>query len=183
MTQFIENKYGNVCSLKYTCKPDFSEWKDKWEHYNPKKPNIPRKGLSLTSIDGNFGGPDLDSLVESKYAYEMDFCVPTPAFEQVRELIEPFDVGRSHVLRLDAGGFFPPHRDLCDDSMRLILPMKKCYPPNLWFMLEDKPLYFESYRLYYVNTKLQHSVFSTNKCEFIVFNVRTTDLKPHLLHR
>lgn len=177
------SEYGNFVKLKYQCKPDFSEWENLWSQYNPKKVNN-RLGLSLTSIDGNFGGKDLDSLVESKYAHEMEFNVPTPAYSQVEDIVKDFEVGRSHVLRLSAGGHFPPHRDMCNESMRLLLPLKNCNPPYLWFMLEDKPLYFEHNRLYYINTKLEHTVFCTcERSEFIVFNVRNVDLAKHLRHR
>ena len=61
--------YGDVLPLKF--KLDYKKFEkglklfdDKWVQYNPRK-NIPREGLSITSLDGGFSGiPDLDSLKE-----------------------------------------------------------------------------------------------------------------------
>ena len=62
-------RYGDIIPLNY--KLDYKKFEeglklfdDKWVQYNPRK-NIPRYGLSITSLDGGFSGrPDLDSLKE-----------------------------------------------------------------------------------------------------------------------
>ena len=66
--------YGDVLPLKF--KLDMKKFKeglklfdDKWVQYNPRK-NIPRYGLSITSLDGGFSGvPDLDSLKAVSYTH------------------------------------------------------------------------------------------------------------------
>ncbi len=91
-----------------------------WVQYNPRK-SINRKGLSVTSLDGGFSGiPDLDSLREynilnnTNYT-ELDFKNRTSIINHIPELNQLLDAfpdhGRCHFLKLDQGGFFPPHRD------------------------------------------------------------------------
>ena len=84
-----------------------------WSEYNPRK-NINRWGLSVTNLDGKLGsGPDLDSLYEynkeNKTNYtELDFDVPTPAYNIVSEYCDPFKkwLFRTHFIKLKPGGFF-----------------------------------------------------------------------------
>ena len=47
---------------------------------------------------------------------EEDFTMPTAVYDSVpdlKSLVDVFrpDIGRVHLLRIDKGGFFPPHRD------------------------------------------------------------------------
>ncbi len=92
-----------------------------WHRYNPRK-EINRWGSSITSSHGeNTGIPDLDSLYEHNRDHgtsyrEGDFRTLTPSGKQYFEfLTESFDLGRSHFIRLGAGGYFPFHRDLGTD--------------------------------------------------------------------
>ena len=63
------SEYGDVFELRRELwNPDkFVQWtEDNFEYvrYNPRK-NVPRYGLSITSLDGGVSGvPDLDSLYE-----------------------------------------------------------------------------------------------------------------------
>ena len=145
--------------------------------YNPRK-NVARYGASLTSLDGKMTGvPDLDSLFEynklngTTYT-EKDFTVKTPLFDQYFKFLDPyFDFGRSHILRLGAGGHFPYHRDFDTNTFRLIYTIAGCEPHNLVWILNDQILKLQDRRWYYVNTKMIHSVFSFTGCDFAVFNV------------
>ena len=152
-----------------------------WKQYNPRK-KVGREGLSLFSLDGGFSGiPDLDSIGEYCIKHnvrlnEMSFSEPTEAAEIFSTYTEPFTgyIGRSHVIRMDGGGYFPPHRDMRSqaiDSFRLFLPLKNCNPPRTWFMLDREPLVFEHGRLYFINTAIEHTVFSCYPSVFGVFNI------------
>ena len=152
-----------------------------WKQYNPRK-KVGREGLSLTSLDGGFSGiPDLDSVGEYNIKHnvrlnEMSFQEPTEAAPIFTRYMEPFApyIGRSHVIRMDGGGYFPPHRDMRSqaiDSFRLFLPLKNCNPPKTWFMLDREPLVFEHGRLYFINTCIEHTVFSCYPSVFGVFNI------------
>ncbi len=88
--------YGDILPLKF--KLDYKKFEkglklfdDKWVQYNPRK-NIPRKGLSITSLDGGFSGiPDLDSLKEyndehNVYIDEPDIKTKTPFYPYVESV-------------------------------------------------------------------------------------------------
>ena len=152
-----------------------------WKQYNPRK-KVGREGLSLFSLDGGFSGiPDLDSIGEYCIKHnvrlnEMSFSEPTEAAQIFSTYTDPFHghIGRSHVIRMDGGGYFPPHRDMRSqaiDSFRLFLPLKNCNPPKTWFMLDREPLVFEHGRLYFINTCIEHTVFSCYPSVFGVFNI------------
>ena len=152
-----------------------------WKPYNPRK-KVGREGLSVTSLDGGFSGiPDLDSIREYCIKHqvrlnEMSFSEPTEAAPIFSRYMDPFHgyIGRSHVIRMDGGGYFPPHRDdrsIEPTSFRLLVPLKHCNPPQMWFMLDDKPIYFEHGRAYFINTCMEHTVFACYPCMFLVLNI------------
>ncbi len=165
----------------------FIEWtEEKFEYvkYNPRK-NFNRQGLSITSLDGGMTGiPDLDSVYEynkenNTSLTERDFKVPTPVMEwpSLKKCLAPFEghIFRTHILKLNTGGFFPPHRDHPDeydfyktnkvvyDTFRLIMPLANCIAPGMTFILEDKILPWEQGILYYVDTAKMHYLFNTGK--------------------
>ena len=164
---------------------DTVEEKFDYVRYNPRK-NIDRWGLSLTSLDGGMSGiPDLDSLreynIENNTSYdEIDFNIPTPAYEDFKEVLDPFApwLFRTHILKLNSGGYFPPHRDLNGlKSFRLIVPLKNCKAPNVNFILEDKILNFEEGTMYFVDTVKMHYIFnaSLDPSYWLILNVKSTE--------
>ena len=148
-----------------------------WVRYNPRK-EVPRWGVSLTSLDGGTTGkPDLDSLYEfnkengTKYT-EKDFKKPTEIYKKYFSFLDDkFEMGRSHILRLGNGGFFPYHRDFDADTMRLVYTIRGCESHNFVWIVNNEIIKLQNKRWYYVNTKMIHSVFSFFGCEFAVFNV------------
>lgn len=147
-----------------------------WVRYNPRK-EILRWGASLTSLDGGMSGvPDLDSIREYNKENNTDyreksFNVKTPLFRHFSFLDQHFDLGRSHILRLGPGGYFPYHRDYDGETFRLIYTINGCQEENFVWILQDKVIKLQNHKWYYINTKMIHSVFSFNGCEFAVFNV------------
>ena len=143
-----------------------------WVQYNPRK-DIKRFGLSLTSLDGKYSGvPDLDSLREfneingTSYS-EKSFRTRTPIVEELSlskflDIWEPW-LGRAHFLRLDAGGFFPPHRDngiaFPPNSIRILVPIRWNKRHAVWIQ-DGKILDLEEGQAYFVNTTKEHSLFS-----------------------
>lgn len=170
--------YGDVIPLKFRL--DYKKFKeglklfdDKWVQYNPRK-NIPRYGLSITSLDGGFSGiPDLDSLKEYNIEHnlnldEPDFKTLTPMWPYVESALSKFKnhLGRTHLIKKSAGGQFPSHRDGYEreiPSFRLFLPIYNCNPPFNYFILDDKILNFEHGRLYFLNTLKEHIVFTSGR--------------------
>jgi hypothetical protein len=150
-----------------------------WVQYNPRKP-ISRWGCSITSLNGSDAGvPDLDSLLEynklnyTSYA-EKDFNIRTEHSKPFDYFLSNFEVGRSHYIKLGAGGFFPWHRDSDSGSFRVIYTVKNCNWSNFVWLEENKVLPLTDKRWYYINTRKRHSVFSFSESIFAVFNVLNT---------
>ena len=168
--------YGDVIPLRL--KLDYKKFEEglkkynnKWVQYNPRK-NIPRYGLSITSLDGGFPGiPDLDSLKEYNEQHNVNLDEPdiktlTPFWPYVESALSKFSnhLGRTHLIKKSAGGQFPSHRDGYDreiKSFRLFLPIYNCNPPFNYFILDDKILRFEHGRLYFINTLKEHIVITS----------------------
>ena len=190
LTDFITN-FGQVIEF------DFPQWNTVaandilkkhpgWVRYQPQKPNN-RWGLSVTSLDGNFSGvPDLYSLREynqingTEY-WEADFKARTNICDFIPEL-DPFldffgkSLGRVHFLRLDSGGFFPPHRDngaiVDSPSFRILVPIANFGKNQMKWIQEEQPIQLELGRTYFINTTRPHSLFSfTDNCTMLVLNV------------
>ena len=173
----ILNKYVNVNDIK----EQISSFESHFKPYNPRKSGYNRYGLSITSRDGGFSGiPDLDSLLEynrenKTNLSESDFREWSLFFKScpmLQEIMSPFHkyMGRSHILRLNKGGFFPMHRDLTPECYRLFISFS--HFDQFVFLLDDKRIFFEPGRLYFINTWLIHCLFSfVDKSDFAVFNI------------
>lgn len=182
--------------LRMNDSEDFVDWteeKFKYVKYNPRKENN-RYGLSITSLDGGLSGkPDLDSVYEYNKENgtewtERDFKTFTPAYEweSLKKCLKPFEghIFRTHILKLNTGGFFPPHRDHPDedfrdtkkivfDTFRLIMPLKDCDTPGMSFVLEDKILHWKQGSFYFVDTAKMHYLFNcqSEPAYWLVVNV------------
>jgi hypothetical protein len=173
------NQLGNVVSLeflieKYEVKAVESRYESEWRTYNPRKLNNPRFGLSLTSLDGKLGGIDLDSIGEFNNLNNTSYC--ESSFKTATKIVDEIPsiknllsiygdhVSRSHMLRLDRGGYFPPHRDTYPSkekkTFRLFSVLSSVSFSHYHFILDGILQKFNPYRVYYINTQLEHSVIS-----------------------
>jgi len=193
ITDLVSN-FGDVIELDYVWKledPDKLIGHPGWVQYNPRKDGYNRYGLSVTSADGGFSGiPDLDSLREynkinnTQYT-EASFNKRTSIVSQYPELdrlLNLFgkDCGRCHFLRLDRGGFFPPHRDngtsLPSKTFRIIVPLYNFGKHHVKWIQEDKVLSLELGKAYFINTTKEHSVFSfVDNSIMFVMNIMVSD--------
>jgi len=195
LTNFIVN-YGDVIEL------DFPKWDCQkitelllkhpgWTYYQPHKQGYNRYGLSVTSLDGNFSGePDLYSLREyynmtGKLYNEQDFKIRTnvtaflPELNDFLDFWEP-NLGRVHFLKLNKGGFFPPHRDnglvLDVQSYRILVPIHNFGINDMKWIQDEKVLKLEIGYTYFINTCKPHSLFSfIDNCIMLVVNVMVDD--------
>jgi len=184
--------YGQQQKTRFYLDPDkFLDWvyaNHKFVQYNPRK-TINRYGLSVTSLDGELSGiPDLDSLreynQENNTNYnEKDFKTRTPVAEypELKTILDQFGdaVFRSHILKLDPGGFFPPHRDHKTpfvDSFRLIIPLQYCNAPYFNFVLDGKITQWDSGFVYYADTTKEHYLFNSggHPSYWLILNVETS---------
>jgi len=165
---------------------ELETFSQEWKPYNPRK-KVAREGLSVTSLDGGLSGiPDLDSVREYCIEHqirltEMSFNKETIVADIARPYLEPFEghVGRTHFIRMDKGGHFPPHRDWQNgpdlEVFRIFVPISRCNPPETFFMLEREPLVFEHGRAYFINTCMEHTVFSCYPSLFLVMNIEINE--------
>lgn len=180
---------------------EISIFKDQWKQYNPRK-NINRHGLSVTSFDGGLSGiPDLDSLGEYNKENNTDYnnysCTTlTEVYfksNELQKILNPFKnhLLRTHLIKLNSGGFFPDHRDCYPDvdtndkeQVRLIYFINNCEQHSLKFIYENNVLHnIYSGSGYYFNGNKSHCVFSIkNECIFLVVNLKfDTDLYHTIL--
>jgi hypothetical protein len=164
--------YGNVFPLNISCNThklieeingfDFFQ-------YNTDKPNINRVGLSITSLDGKINSGDLESL-KGRELRESSFRVLTDAYyksKEIQSLVDPFKqwIGRTHILNIKKGGYFPPHRDemsIDQHTFRIIIPIRLFNPPHNYLIFDDKVTYLNEGRAYFMNTNITHSNISYN---------------------
>lgn len=157
----------------------------KWVKYNPRK-NIDREGLSITSLDGGMSGkPDLDSLYDYRIKTgvnhcESDFNIKTPVYPFFSKWLDTFEkyLGRTHVIRLNSGGYFPPHRDnksIYINEFRLFLPLN--YRSSRFFLLEDSKMNFDNGKMYFINTAKTHTLFNADvePFYFVVANITLSE--------
>lgn len=193
LTDFITN-FGNVIELDFP-KFNIQQFTDVllkhpgWKPYQPHKLGNNRFGLSVTSLDGGYSGePDLYSLTEyramtGKGYSEYDFNKRTSIVEMLPQLNPFLDfftpaLGRVHFIRLDKGGFFPPHRDnglfVEVESYRILVPIYGFGINDMKWIQEEQILNLREGNFYFINTTRAHSLFSfTDNCIMLVLNVMT----------
>ncbi len=166
---------------------------DGWRVYNTSKPHMRRYGLSLFSLNGETDGIiDLNSILEYNIANgtnlsEMSFRTPTKYWKHLSSISGPLAefeplIGRSHLIRLDEGGFFPPHRDL-GTSFRLISFLSSSCD-GLYVVLNGKKIFYEQNRLYFMDTRLSHALFNMMpKAIILVINLEVSADSVKLVRR
>lgn len=188
---------GKTAKLKWSVDPSHTQWvldnkfADHWIPYNQKKDQVNNRwGLPVTSytgeIDDNY---HLNSFSYMKKVHgvelkEENCTTPTPVYDELPEIagiMDKFrpDIGRVHFLRVDQGGFWPPHRDfhtIAPDWLRLTTVFGKCKPENSVLLIDGEPTYFDPGYFYFVNFQLDHSVFSfSNSLYLLVLTVANTE--------
>ena len=195
LTDFIVH-WGDIIDLNFP-PLDYGKIKqvcDKhpgWKEYQGhKKPNN-RFGLSVTSLDGGFSGePDLYSLREwydktGESYHETDFQKRTNVTSFLPELDEFLNfwgpnLGRTHFLRLDKGGYFPPHRDngaiVLPPTFRILVPINNFGKNDMHWIHEGHQIRLELGHVYFINTSRIHSVFSfVDNCLMLVLNIQSDE--------
>ncbi len=161
--------------------------RDTWPRYNPRKP-IERYCLDLTQVPG--GNDNVSSLKEyndstGKRLLNQDFTEPTEIYHNlptIKNVLEPFRpwLGRTHIIRIDAGGYFPPHYDTVtvDYDMydvRLVAAIHNINNMSFkWlYNTDDRVIPMTDGELWIINTGKPHSVFSfKNDAVIMVANLR-----------
>lgn len=161
--------------------------RETWPRYNPRKP-IERYCLDLTQIPGGNGNVSSlkeyndatgKTLMNKDFTEYTDICHNLPT---IKSILDPFAqwIGRTHVIRIDAGGFFPPHYDTItgdDDGydVRLVAAIHNINTMNFKWLYDtdDKVIPLQNGDLWFINTGKPHSVFSfRNDAVIMVANLR-----------
>ena len=161
-----------------------------WIYYNRFKPGFNRWAIPLVSPDGSYN-PDYVGSLNDYYrntgnlVEEKDFKVKTPIVSKYHALQRSIDfwgedVCRSHILKLDKGGFFPPHRDstwvMPVNMFRIAIPLMNFGQYQAKWYLEDKALNFEMGKTYFINTSKIHHLFSfVDNAIIVILSVQVTD--------
>jgi len=193
---------GDTVKLKlkineHEVEQQLEQFKENWCPYNAKKDiHNNRWGLPITSHTGDvmdnyhlnsFGHMQRYHDVEMK---EENFTTPTEVYKsipQLAKLVDEFspDIGRVHLLRVDQGGYFPPHRDfpgVGPEYFRLLCVFGKCKPENFVHMLDGKPFYPDPGFLYFINFQKDHSVFSFSDGLYaLILTVKLTERTHNLI--
>jgi len=200
LTDFIIN-WGEVVELDFP-KMDLHKVKQVcdnhpgWKPYQKHKQPNNRWGLSVTSLDGGFSGePDLNSLREwqkmhgesyneSHFKTRTNVCALLPELDEFLNFWEP-NLGRTHFLRLDQGGFFPPHRDngaiVTVPTFRILVPIYNFGINDMKWVHDEQLLRFDLGGTYFINTSRLHSLFSfVDNCLMLVLNINTDE---HILKK
>lgn len=186
----------NLYVNEYEIREQLKQFDNNWCPYNVKKDTVNNRwGLPITSHTGDV----MDNYHLNSFGYmqryhdiemkEENFTTPTEVYHKIPELarlVDIFspDIGRVHLLRVDKGGFFPPHRDfpgIAPEYFRLLLVFGNCSDFNYVQLLHDQIFRPERNHLYFVNFQLNHSVFSFSDNLYsliltVKLNKRTHDL-------
>jgi hypothetical protein len=148
-------------------------YKDKWVPYLRREGvSNDREGLLLVGLEGDSPSDSL-SMPEArkrtgKKLKETDFTVPTQLYHDLKSLHEPLNyfspLGRSMLVKTNAGGWFPPHKDwpmLNRDCFRVIAFLSPATASDAYeFIVDHQRMDIVPGRFYYVDTRKTHRTHS-----------------------
>lgn len=169
-------------------KKEIEPWNDKWVPYLRREGiTNDREGLCLVGYEGDSPSDSL-SMPEARRRVgrrleETDFNYKTELYYDLKSLhplLEKFDtLGRTMLVKCNAGGWFPPHRDapyLTRDTFRIVVFLGKCVSGESFeWEMNGRKQYIEPNRAYYIDTRKTHRTHSwRNDSIHCVINVPKT---------
>jgi len=148
---------------------EIKAYDDKWVPYLRREGIVNnREGLSLVGIEGDDYNDGL-SMPEARKRHgkklkEVDFNTPNELYKDLTSLHEMLDffmpLGRTMLVKANAGGWFPPHKDapqLTRDTFRIVAFLSYETGPNAyeWEMCGQKMQIIPG-QAYYVDTRKTH---------------------------
>lgn len=131
--------------------------------------DTPTSLTGLSHIEANIG----------RKPKEDEFIYPTEAAKVLsclQEVFNYFDIGRTFFIRLNAGGFYPYHRDhirLNRETFRLIAFLGNHNENGLHWTVDGSSQNAYINHVYYVDTRKTHRLnASKNCCDMVVMNVK-----------
>lgn len=153
---------------------ELSMFEADWEPYLQKAwaPNN-REGLVLVGLEGsshseNLSIPQSRMKTENQFLLDQDFNHKTEVYHaltSLHELLEPFDtLGRTFLVKVNAGGYFPPHKDyplITRKTIRIVAFLSKsCDSDSFEWSQSGVKQDIIPGRAYYVDTMKTHRTHS-----------------------
>ena len=165
---------------------DRGRLKDLWRPFQPRegiandRDSILLFGLNGDTATSTTGLSHVHAKI-GRFPKESEFTYPTdavPLLQSCQEIIEYFSpMCRSFVIRLNAGGFYPKHRDhflLNRETFRLVTFLGNSSDQLEW-EVEGNIKTFLPNTTYYVDTRKMHRLSSwSHGSTMVVWNVRKT---------
>ena len=139
--------------------------------------------LTLKLDDGYFK-PRTKGLWKGYTPWELysEASLPYEWHREIKELCDEWQpyLFRTHIIKLNPGGYFPPHRDYTNsnfESFRLIMPLFNCSYPSVTFISDDKILNWNEGKLYFLDTVKVHQLFncSPQPSYWLIMNIGTNE--------
>lgn len=169
-------------------KKEIEPWNDKWVPYLRREGiSNDREGLLLVGLDGDkpydsLSRPEANKRV-GRDLYETEFNTPTELYQDLTCLHELLNywspLGRTMLVKTNAGGWFPPHKDapqLTRDTFRVIafIGTSVDHESYEWEM-DGRRWPIKQNRAYYVDTRKTHRTHSwVNDSIHLVMNIPRT---------
>lgn len=165
-----------------------SGWSDRWTPYLRRDGvSNDREGLLLVGLEGDTPNDSL-SMPEArkrvgKKLKETDFTCKTELYHKLpslHPLLEQFEtLGRTMIVKVNAGGWFPPHKDspmLTRESLRIVVfAGQKTDTESYQWWMDGRLCPIAPNWAYYVDTRKTHRTNSwMNDSMHIVVNIPKT---------
>ena len=169
-------------------KKELEKYEDDWIPYLPREGvTNDRQGLCLMGIPGDSHKDGL-SMPEArtrhqKWLIETDFSEKTQLYHDLETLHPMLDfyqpLGRTHIVRVNAGGWFPPHKDyphLTRKTFRIVAFLSQTTDfDNFEWHTDGKVWPVQPGRAYYVDTRKVHRTHAWgNNSLHLIVNVPKT---------
>ena len=168
--KWIQEAESNLDQLN----KELSLFDNDWEPYLKKAwaPNN-REGLVLVGLEGsshseNLSIPQSRIKTGNEFLLDQDFNHKTDVYHaltSLHELLEPFDkLGRTFLVKVNAGGYFPPHKDyplITRKTIRIVAFLSKaCDSDSFEWSQSGQKQDIIPGRAYYVDTMKTHRTHS-----------------------
>lgn len=159
----------NVCINLGKLEQELKAWDNSWVPYLRREGvTNDREGLLLVGAEGDKVGDSLSMpevrerlgarVEESDLTYRTELYDALPSLHPILDMFET--LGRTMLVKLNKGGWFPPHRDhpqLTRDTFRLVgFVSRSCGHSNFEWEHDYRRVNIEPGRVYYVDTRKTH---------------------------
>lgn len=168
-------------------KKELDNYNDAWVPYLPRDgESDPRFGLMLWGLEGDSPSDSL-SLPEArkragKKVFEADFNYPTQLYKDLTSIHDLCDwfapLGRTFLVKADAGSYFPPHRDhpyLTRDCFRICAFLEHTSSDDFEWVHNHKRLDIRPGDVFYIDTTKEHRTHAwRNGSIHLIMNIPKT---------